>query len=388
MRKTVGLVVAAAVVGILGGVSDASAKPEQPKVEMMAIRAEHEARTPPRMAAADDARGLYVRGQTAGRADFTTMLDRMHARGIDTVVLDAKDYDGLLTYPSKVALAIEGGAVMKNPPIKDLPAKIREIHAHGLRVAMRVSCFNDGTMSKAKPLLSVRSKGGHAYPIGWMDPANPGAQDYVFSLVKESLDAGADEIELDYIRYPVLGIKNADFHLQERKLTKVGVIRDFVHHVHAMTKARGVPLSLDVFGVIAFGKRTDIDGLGQDPVVLAQECEVLSPMVYPSHYDPGFAGFDSPGDHPELVGMATKKIIEQIDDAKLAHPAKIRPWLQAMAWKSPTYSPGYLVREIHSTRDNGGSGWLMWNPGQNYGYTWQAVPAKRTEQPGTKTTSR
>ena len=376
MRISIGA--ALAVVGLLTCVSDANAKSRQNlrlslKHEMNEVDHVSE---PAKLLRADEARGLYVRGQTAGRADFAQMLDHMAVRGIDTVVLDAKDYDGLLTYPSKVALANDAGAV-KNPPIKDLGAKIREIHAHGLRVAMRVSCFNDELMSKAKPLISVRSKGGHAYPIGWLDPSNPGAQDYIFSLVKESLDAGADEIELDYVRFPVLGIKNADFHLQERNLTKISVIRDFVHRVHSLTRTRGVPLSLDVFGVIAFGKRSDIEGLGQDPVVLSQECEVLSPMVYPSHYDPGFAGFDSPGDHPELVGMATKKILEQIDAAKVRNPAKIRPWLQAMAWKSPTYSPGYLVKEIRSSSDNGASGWLMWNPGQNYGFTWEAVPPKK-----------
>ncbi len=380
MRISIGA--ALAVLGLLTCVSDASAKSRENLRLSVKNEMRHEtkgaepASEPEKLLRADDARGLYVRGQTAGRADFAQMLDRMAVRGIDTVVLDAKDYDGLLTYPSRVALANEAGAV-KSPPIKDLGAKIREIHAHGLRVAMRVSCFNDELMSKAKPLLSVRSKGGHAYPIGWLDPSNPGAQDYIFSLVKESLDAGADEIELDYVRFPVLGIKNADFHLQERNLTKISVIRDFVNRVHSLTRAHGIPLSLDVFGVIAFGKRGDIEGLGQDPVVLAQECEVLSPMVYPSHYDPGFAGFDSPGDHPELVGMATKKILEQIDAAKIQHPAKIRPWLQAMAWKSPTYSPGYLVKEIRSSAENGASGWLMWNPGQSYGFTWEAVPPRK-----------
>jgi hypothetical protein len=374
MRFSSALVVG--VVGVLACVSDASAKSRE-KIDMLGMR---EAKEPQRITSGDNSRGLYVRGQTAGRADFSTMLDRMSARGIDTVVLDAKDYDGILTYPSKVPLAIEGGAVLKSPPIKDLGAKIREIHAHGLRVAMRVSCFNDELMSKAKPLISVRSKGGHAYGMGWLDPSNEGAQNYIIDLVHESLNAGADEIELDYVRFPVLGIKNADFHLQERNLTKISVIRDFVHRVHAVTRAHGVPLSLDVFGVISFGKRSDIEGLGQDPATLAGECEVLSPMVYPSHYDPGFAGFDTPGDHPELVGMATKEIIAQIEAAKVAHPAKIRPWIQAMAWKSPTYSPGYLSREIKSAGDAGASGWLMWNPGQNYGYTWEAVPARNAEK--------
>src|ERR1700689_2780 len=106
--------------GLLAASSDASAKSRE-KIDMLGMR---EAREPARLSSGDNSRGLYVRGQTAGRADFSTLLDRMSARGIDTVVLDAKDYDGLLTYPSKVPLALDGGAVMKNPPIKDLGAKI------------------------------------------------------------------------------------------------------------------------------------------------------------------------------------------------------------------------------------------------------------------------
>ena len=57
--------------------------------------------------------------------------------------------------------------------------------------------------------------------------------------------------------------------------------------------------------------------------------------------------------------------------------AVVRPWLQAMNWKSPAYSPAYLAQEIKAANAAGGSGWLMWNPGQEYGYAWQAVPPKR-----------
>src|SRR5262249_27340869 len=158
-------------------------------------------------------------------------------------------------------------------------------------------------------------------------PSNEGAQNYVIDLAKEAMDSGADEIQLDYVRYPVLGVGGADFHLKERNLRKVEVIRDFVRRVHEVTHARGVPLSLDVFGVIAFGKRIDIDALGQDPPLLAPECEILSPMVYPSHYDKGFMGWETPGDHPEIVGMGTKMMIEQIERAGVKGGAKIRPWL-------------------------------------------------------------
>lgn len=320
-------------------------------------------------------RGIYVRGDSAARATFPAMLDRMVDRGINLIVLDAKDYDGLLTYPSKVALANDVGAV-KHPPIRDLARTIRFVHDKGIRVAMRIASFEDEIMAKAKRSLSVQSKWGRAYPIGWLDPSNEGAQGYVIDLAKECLDAGADEIQLDYVRYPVLGIKGADFHLKERGLTQTTVIRDFVHKVHAVTKARNAPLSLDVFGVIAFGARVDIDALGQDPVLLAPECEALAPMVYPSHYAKGFHGWDEPGDHPEIVGIGTKAIRAQIAAAGIQGGAVIRPWLQAMNWKSPTYSPGYLATEIKSGDDAGGVGWLMWNPGQDYSYAWQAVPKR------------
>ena len=349
------------------------AKAEVPTITKPATKASHdEKKASARMARAENARGLYVRGETTTKKDFDNLLEKAVQHGLDTVVLDAKDYDGLLTYPSKVALAIESGAT-KHAPIEDFAATIAHIKSLGLRVAVRVSCFEDELMAKAKPSMSVQSKAGRAYPIGWLDPSNPEVQAYVLDLVKEAIASGADEVQLDYVRYPVLGIKNADFKLEARGLTKPQVIRDFVHRAHAITKAEGVPLSLDVFGVIAFGKRDDIDRLGQDPALLASECEVLSPMVYPSHYAPGFSGFDSPGDHPELVGRALAAMHAQIDAAGVARPAVLRPWLQAMPWKTETFSSAYVAREIKSADENGSSGFLLWNPGQTYNVSLAAI---------------
>ncbi len=321
-------------------------------------------------------RGLYIRGGTAVRPMFLFILDQMAKRDINAIVLDAKDYDGPVTYASKVPLVLETGAA-KGAPIRDLARVIRFVHQKGIRVIMRVSCFDDEFMAKAKPKLSVQSKWGKPYPLGWLDPTNEEAQNYVLDLVKETMDAGADEIQLDYVRFPVLGTGGADFHLEERKLIRINVIRDFVRRAHEITHPHGVPLSLDVFGVIAQGRRIDIDALGQDMALLAPECEVLSPMVYPSHYSKGFYGWEIPGDHPEIIGIGVKGSIEQIGGAPKNVPlAVVRPWLQAMNYKSPTYSPHYLSEEIRTGRDAGATGWLMWNPSQEYGYAWAAVPPK------------
>ena len=319
-------------------------------------------------------RGIYMRGDTAGGGNYVPILDKLAAHGMNAIVLDTKDTDGWLTYRSTVPLAVETKAT-KNAAIRDLPRAIRFAHARGIRVIMRISCFHDEWIQPKKTELSVRGKWGGPYPIGWLDPSSEGAHEYVIGLAKEAMDAGADEIQLDYVRYPVIGTKNADFHLKERNLTRIGVIRDFVREVHDVTKPRGVPLSLDVFGVIALGKRIDIDALGQDLVLLAPECEVLSPMVYPSHYSKGFYGFDEPGAHPELIAVGTKGTLDQI--AHVPGAALVRPWLQAMYYESPGYGPEYLKSETKYAEASGGTGWLMWNPGQDYSYAWQIMPKRK-----------
>jgi len=256
--------------------------------------------------------------------------------------------------------------------VKSRPRTIRFVHAKGIRVAMRVSCFEDEFVSKAKPELAVVSLWKRPYRIGWLDPANEGAQAYIIELVKEAMDAGVDEIQLDYIRYPVLGIKGADFDATKGKTKKTIVIRDFVRRVHELTQARKVPLSLDIFGVVAEGQRADIDMLGQDPNLLAPECEALSPMVYPSHYAPGYEGFEIPGNHPEIVGIGTRKILSLI--RKFKKQTVVRPWLQAVDYHSPAYGPQYLAAEVKHAIAGGGTGWLMWNPAQTYTVTWNAIP--------------
>lgn len=321
-------------------------------------------------------KGLYVRGVTAAGHGYPAFLERVAAHGMNAIVLDVKDFDGLLTFPSKVPLANESGAV-HNPPMRSYARAVRFAHEKGLRVIARVSCFNDGHLAKAHPSLAIRGVSGHVYHNGWVDPKNEIAQEYVIDLSREAMENGADEVQLDYVRFPVIGMKNIDYGLDTiaNPEAKVEVITSFVERVHKVTRARGIPLSLDVFGVIAFGKVTDIRNLGQDPAVLSKHAEFLSPMVYPSHFDPGFMNFDAPADHPELVGMGVKHMNDEIDEHDVKAPrAKIRPWASAMRHTATNYGASYIQEELRSSDRHGGSGWLLWNPGQVYDVAWSALP--------------
>jgi hypothetical protein len=324
-------------------------------------------------------RGVHVRGIVAAGKNFARLLDQMAARGMNLIVLDVKDADGRLTFPSSVPLASEVGAI-QSPSMRHLSRTIQFAHEHGIRVAMRIVCFQDDVLSRVRRDLAVKSIWGKPMRIGWLDPSNEIVQRYIIDLAEEVIDAGADEIQLDYVRYPVANIQGADFRLKELKLTKPEVIRDFVRRVHEVAKPHGVPLTVDVFGIVAEGVRQDIENLGQDPILLSHECEVISPMVYPSHYPKGFMGFAEPGDHPELVGFGVSRLLALIRRGHPGAKTLVRPWIQGMPYHAPSFGPQYIAEEVGHAKRAGAAGWMVWNPSQNFSDTWQAVAPLPTEE--------
>ena len=318
-------------------------------------------------------RALFMTGPFIAQK-WVESLDKMAARGINAVILDAKDYQGPVTYPTKAKIALEIDAAAK-PSIPNLARAIRFAHWRGIRVSLRIPCFHDPLADKkAKDgrLSLIGATSGQPVHIDWLDPTNKEAQDYAIELAKEGVEAGADEINLDYVRFPV--------HITEKfaKLPdpskRSAIIAEFVRRVHAETKPSGVLLSLDLFGVTATGARSDIDRLGQDIAVVGPEAEVIMPMVYPSHYDKGYNGWEHPGDHPEIVGIGTRGAVAQL--AKVKSTTVVRSWLQAFTWRTNVYGTKYVVDQARSAEANGGIGWAMWSPSCEYSAVYNGWPVK------------
>jgi len=140
------------------------------------------------------------------------------------------------------------------------------------------------------------------------------------------------------------------------------VIRDFLARAYAQLHPTGVLISLDVFGVMAWRRPADLSHTGQDIVKMAKHCDVLSPMIYPSHFF-GMDGYAHPGDAPEhFIGESMKRF-EQITQGS---GVVIRPWLQAFRWRTKTYSPKYVETEVLAAKQEGGIGFLFWNAANDY----------------------
>lgn len=318
-------------------------------------------------------RGVFMAGWCAAK-NWVETLDKLAERGMNAVVLDSKDYMGPVTYPSKVQLANDIKATAK-PDFPDLAREIRFAHQRGIHVILRIPCFHDPWAAKRAPRLSLKSPvtGAPVSNFGWLDPTNVEAQDYAIALAKEGIEAGADEIQLDYVRFPV-HITGAAAKMPAKK-DRSAVIRDFVKRVHDVTKPAGVMLSLDLFGVAATGERDDIESLGQDIAIVSGEAEAISPMVYPSHYSRGYKGFKEPGNHPEIIGIGTKAALEQLDKGGVKGTV-VRSWLQAFPWRAPIYGPKYVFDQAQQAETHGGKGWLMWSANCDYRAVWAGFPKK------------
>jgi len=319
-------------------------------------------------------RGVFVTGPYAG-IRWVDTLDKLAERGLNAVVLDGKDYEGYVNYPSKAKVAVETNA-MQRIHIPDLARAIRFAHWRGVRVIIRIPCFHDPWADKhAKDArLSIRfTPTGKPIHVDWIDPVNTEAQDYAIELAKEAVDAGADEVQLDYVRFPVhLSMKVAVLPPREERSK---VIRDFVKRVRLTTAGAGAALSLDFFGVAATGELSDIEYLGQHIPVVAPEADAISLMSYPSHYSKGWMGFSEPGEHPEVIGIGNEAALKQLKPTGAA--TIFRTWLQAFPLRAKNYGSAYVVAEAKSAESSGGVGWLMWSPGCEYSAVWGGFPKKK-----------
>jgi len=148
------------------------------------------------------------------------------------------------------------------------------------------------------------------------------------------------------------------------------VITDFVGRAHRLLQSQGVLFSIDVFGVMAWAKPVDLSHTGQNIADLARQVDVMSPMIYPSHFY-GFDGYKVPGDAPEHF---ISESMQRFEEATKGTPVVLRPWLQAFAWHTPTYSPNYILTQVRVSHQEGGVGFMFWNARNDYSKPFDAMP--------------
>jgi hypothetical protein len=322
-------------------------------------------------------RGIYLTGYTAGSEEGIELIRRWRAAGGNAVVFDIKDFDGWVDVPFQHPLA----AQRKYALIRNLEKLIRFLHTLGVHAIVRIAVFRDECLVQSHNDLAVQSRStGQAWredgKLVWTDPSRPEVQDYNLALARMAATSGADEIQFDYVRFPAEGDqKDARFAFQTSHpdWQRSDVITNFVARAYNELHPLGVLFSLDVFGVMAWQRPVDLEHTGQDIPAMARFCDALSPMIYPSHFF-GMEGYARPGDAPEhFISESMQRFAEITADSEVV----LRPWLQAFAWHTKTYSDAYIRTQVSVARGQGGVGFLFWNARNDYSKLFPAMAEMR-----------
>ena len=323
-----------------------------------------------------EVRAIYLTGVMAGSDHGLRIIHHWREVGGNAVVFDIKDSDGIVNIAFDHPLASG-----QKHYIHDLPKFTRFLHSQNMHAIARIAIFRDEHLVTTHPELAVKShRTGQPWrengKLVWTDPSNPKVQDYDIALAKFVAQSGADEVQFDYVRFPAEGDqKDASFTYQtdHPKWQRSEVIADFLKRANAEIHPTGALFSLDVFGIMAWQRPVDLAHTGQDIVAMAKHCDVLSPMIYPSHFF-GMDGIAHPGDAPEhFIGESMDRFKLITKDSGVV----IRPWLQAFAWRTKTYSPKYIEVQIEVAKEKGGIGFLFWNANNDYSKPYAAMPEMR-----------
>lgn len=312
-----------------------------------------------------EAKGLFLPTPHLALRGHESISKMARSANLDAVVFDLKDERGRVLYDTAVP-ALQKSRVVVH---RDVARIVDDLHTRGHWVIGRIVSFKDDRLAKARPDLAASDdRNGRLWRSmsrsHWVDPGHPEVVDALVGLAREAEAFGFDEVQFDYIRYPVdARSEHAVFPSDDGTLRRHVIAR----FLAAADAAIGIPISVDVFGLTVF-RDGDPSGLGQSLEEMAPHIEVLSPMLYASDFTDDWIRTEA--DHPiaPIVWSAIRKARR-----RLGPDVAIRPYLQAFDFRSPGYGLDFMKAQIQAARSAGADGYLFWNAGCSYGMVFRTL---------------
>lgn len=351
----------------------------------------------------DGVKGVYSTGHSAGGERFNSLLELITTTELNAIVVDIKDDHGYLTFKAE-----ENSPYYEysKPLIKDMDAFMRVLEEHQIYPIARIVVFKDSVISQYKHEWTFMQNGqvwknrrGEAF----VNPFLKEVWDYNIEVAKMAAELGFEEIQFDYVRFPE-GFERRDDQLdydwgdyspaeiedeqgnvtQDYNVPRLQSITDFVSYAYDELEEYNVDVSVDIFGYTAVDQNAG--GIGQSFLAISRNVDVISSMIYPSHWGPHYFGIPKPDTEPyRLVQEYAAKENELL--AQLSDPPISRPWIQdfTATWLGSgnyvRYGPTQVEDQIRALNEAGIWEYLLWNAGNRYTAGVNYIPiGKRSEQ--------
>lgn len=311
-------------------------------------------------------KGIYLTAwSAASKNKLTKMLALVDRTELNSVVIDIRD-TGEVYFPIDDPMVKRVHEMQKGrlTAFKNPRPLMERLSKAGVYPIARVACFRDNFVPVIDASRAVQLSNGKPWQDHsghrWLDPYDKRNWEYLAKTVDYAMDIGFPEIQLDYVRFPSEGKSSTQVFPNRAKYGDPkahpdDVITAFAHWIGERVRKRGRAYSADVFGIISSGK---IDqGIGQTLEKIAEPFDVLSPMVYPSHFAKGEYGIADPSASPYAI------VRKSLSDYKRRIPkTPIRPWLQDFFH----YGAKDVRAQIKAAEELGYPEFLLWNAGNRY----------------------
>jgi hypothetical protein len=326
----------------------------------------------------DAVRGIYVTGHSAGGEKFNQLTNLIDKTDLNAMVIDIKDDHGYLTYQPEETSSFKD---IGKPYIKDPKKMLKTLEEKQIYPIARVVVFKDTALAQKKPEWSYKEGKGiwkNGRGESFVNPFVKEVWDYNVQIAIEAAKMGFKEIQFDYVRFPE-GFENRDASLvysmgdykdvkMDNVQKRVNAVTDFVAYARKELKPYDVKVSVDIFGYTA--TLPEAPGIGQNFSKISENVDVISSMIYPSHWTSYF-GIAKPDTEPYRLIVEYAKL-EKRKLGELKTPPISRPWLQdfTASWLG---SGNYLVYgkkevedQIRALKDQGINEYLLWNASNRY----------------------
>lgn len=324
-----------------------------------------------------EARGIYLTKYSASNDRLDKLIEMTKRTKINTFVIDVKDDKGHMLFRTKAAEKYSPEA-NNYATVKDIAALMKKLKDNNIYTVARIVSFKDPTYTRQHPDRAIIYKStGKPFTnsdgLIWASAYDKELWEYNLEVSKEAAEAGFNEIQFDYVRFPASDGGKLDKSLDYRNTTgetKPQAIQDYLKYAREKLSPLKVYISADIYGLV--GSVADDMSLGQYWEAVSNVVDYVCPMMYPSHYANGTYGLSVPDAYPyETIYHSAKDSVAR--NKNIETPAGIRPWIQDFTapWVKGhiKYEDKQVEAQIKALEENGVKEYLLWNAGNRYSET-------------------
>lgn len=329
----------------------------------------------------DGVKGIFVTAHSAGGSRLESLTELLNTTELNSMVIDVKDDHGDIVMPVEsdheyinqfTNNVVEAGPLMEH------------LEENNIYPIARIVVFKDSKLANERPDLSFTNEDGSVWANrrgeSFVNPYDREVWEYNVEVARQAAKLGFKDIQFDYVRFPEgfeyrdeeLTYSRGDYEESDLDNVKqrVDAVTEFVAYARRELQPYDVDVSVDIFGYAA--TREETPGIGQNFSRISENVDVISSMIYPSHWGAGSLGIERPDLEPYNV-VANYMELENEVLGNLGDNAPVsRPWIQdftasylGAGWYT-TYNAHEVSEQIRALNEYGVDEFLLWNAGNSY----------------------